>query len=279
MKKALFVIPVALGLMACDPFNRAERRLDNPNGSIADAQVAVRGSFSQDIAADIVSATTGSVTATPFLLQQGAQENPGLAMVLERPELKHHDMRLAQSALALLVKHNALNDATPFVTGNIDVALETGGQCTGDIAFDVDADIRILQLFARIDARFDFDNVVCPEGSIDGFVGLRLEVDANLTTASFKLLEIVEATISDNVETKEVDFALRAIADAVAGDAVVDMSVVVDDKSLTVNIVGDLNTGEATLRVIGSDGEVTCEVTSDGFTTSVTCSNGDAFEI
>jgi hypothetical protein len=260
--RTVSLILAVTSLMACDPFRKAERRIDRPNGEVSNEQgvqgSVVKGSL-QSNSSNIISDTTGSLVL-PF---ESFAPRTGLDEMLALPEIQQR-MPMAD-AISNITRLALANSGTPYAlvvdaAGTLDIATETGGVCSGSVAFKVLTDLKDSGIAGTVEVEMDFDAVVCPEGSITGFVGLQAEFNALL--AQLKIINIVQADVTDaGGEETSIDFAFRletALLDALA----LDMSVAVDDDFYTLNIDGDLATGTATLTVVGRDGTVTCDITN-----------------
>jgi hypothetical protein len=261
--------------MACDPFRKAERRIDNPNGKTSNeqgVQTSVQKGSQQSNSSNIIDNTTGSL-ALPF---ESFAPRTGLDELLADPVLR---AKVPYAKTISNLTHLAMSkSATPYAlvtsdAGIIDVATETGGTCSGTIDFSVAVDLDGLGLSGEVEVTMTFNAVTCPDGSIDGDVAFKAEFDT--LAASLKIVNIIEATISDNVETEDIDFAFRLDGSLLTGTLALDMSVEADGDFYTLSIDGDLATGSASIVVKGKDGELTCTATNS----SVACTGFAEFTL
>ena len=277
MVRKLSLLLSVISLMACDPFRKAERRIDNPNGKTSDGQnvqASVQKGSQQSNSSNIIDNTTGSLVL-PFesiAPRTGLDELHADPVVRAKVPYAKTISNLTRLAMSKSVTPYALvtSDA-----GIIDVATETGGTCSGEIDFSIAVDLDGLGLRGDVEVTMAFNQVVCPDGSIDGDVAFKAEFDT--LAASLKIINVIEATISDGVETEELNFAFR-LEGSLFDSLVLDMSVEVDEKFLTLSIEGNLNAGQATVAVIGNDGTVNCSISGNGTTGTAECDVVGTFE-
>jgi hypothetical protein len=266
MVRQLSLLLALVSVMACDPFRKAERRIDRPNGKTSDSaavQASVQRGSQQTNSQKIIDATTGSL-ALPF--EALAPRIAGLDELLANPEIRAKTPYAA--TITNLTRLAMANTKTPYAlkiaeAGTIDTA---SSGCSGLIDFTVAVDLDGLGARGDVEVQMTFNNIVCPDGSIDGLVALKAKFNA--LQGELKIINIVEALVSDNVETEDIDFAFRLDAKAFSNLAL-DMSVKVDDDFFTLSIEGDLVAGTSSLVVKGKDGELTC--TADATTATASC--------
>lgn len=277
MTRTIALILAAVSLMACDPFKKAERRIKNPNGKVDNeqgVQQSVQKGSQQSNSSNIIDQTSESLVL-PF---ESLVPRTGLDEMLARPDIEIPHKKMVGNLILLARAHSAEPYAFQTIdAGTIDVTSATGGECSGSIDFSLEVDLDGLGLSGTVRASMGFNQVACPEGSISGDVGLQIEFD---TLGNFiKVINVVTATVSDTVETNEVDFALLFEAQLLqtSFDVTLAMSVAVDDDFYTLNIDagGTLETGNATLTVVGKDGEVSCTASAG----LCTCTGFADFEI
>jgi hypothetical protein len=268
MVRKLSLLLALISVMACDPFRKAERRIDHPNGKTSDTagvQASVQKGSQQTNSQSIIDDTTGSL-ALPF---EALGPRIGLDELLANPEIRAKTpyARTVSNLTRLAMAHTA----TPFAlktseAGTIDTNVETGGVCNGTIDFTVAIDLDGLGLRGDVEVQMTFNNVVCDNGSITGDVAFKASF--NTVAGELSIVNLIEATISDNVNTEDISFAFRLKAEAFSNLAL-DMSVENDGDFFTLSITGDLATGTATLVVKGKDGELNC--TSDAVAGTASC--------
>jgi hypothetical protein len=264
MTRTVALLLAAVSLMACDPFKKAERRINNPNGKVnneAGVQQSVQKGSQQSNSSNIIDLTSDTLVL-PF---EALVPRTGLDELLARPEIDIPHKKMVGNLILLARAHSAEPYAFQTVdAGTIDVTAATGGECSGSIDFSLEVDLDGLGLSGTVRSLMSFKQVACPDGSVDGEVGLQVEFDT--LALSIKVVNIVTATVSDTVETSEVDFGLlfEAGLTETSFDVVLAMSVAVDDDFYTLKIDagGTLEAGEATLTIEGKDGSVSCTATA-----------------
>jgi hypothetical protein len=270
MINKLSLLLATISLMACDPFRQAERRIDNPNGKTSDEQsvkASVTKGSQQSNSSSIIDTTTSSLVL-PF---QSLAPRTGLDELLADPVLR---AKVPYAQTITNLTHLAMSKSVnPYAlevsnAGIIDVSTETGGACSGAIDFSTSVDLKNAGLSGKVVVTMTFSQVVCPEGSIDGDVAFEAEFDT--LAASLKIVNVIEATISDGVATEELNFAFR-LEGSLFDTLALDMSVEVDGKFLTLSINGNLNAGAATVAVTGKDGTINCTITGTGTTGTADC--------
>jgi hypothetical protein len=277
MLRKMSYLGVVLALAACNQFNTAERRLDNPKGKVSDSpgvEASVKGGFFQDSSINIIDSTSATLEL-PFSRTR-VEPFPLLDDLFARPEISSRkELHLAQTLTRLAMEAGAMPYAfSASAEGTIDVAAVTGGECSGTIDFAVSTDLQDLGLAGEVEVTMGYNAVNCVNGgSVDGDIAFRAEFE--VPTGFVKIIELVNATVSDGVETATIDFALRVEIVGFGASASLDMGVAVDDESYTLSIDGDLFTGNATVEVLGSDGSLSCDVAAG----VATCEGNLTFEL
>lgn len=259
--RTLAILLALTSFMACDPFRKAERRIDRPNGKVEDdaaVQSSVQRGSLQANSSDIISNTTDSL-ALPF---ENFAPRTDLDRMLALPDVQQK-FPMAR-AISNMTRLALANSPTPYAlqvesAGILDASVETGGVCSGTIDFEVLVDLDVIGE-SVVEVQMGFNAVTCPEGSIDGSVAFQASFDA--LANSLKIINIIEATVSDNVTTETIDFAFRLDGDLLTATLALDMSVVVNEDFLTLSIDGSLATGTATLTVVGRDETATCTLSN-----------------
>lgn len=271
MRTHTLLFALALSAACADQFEKAERQLDNPSGSVEDEDgvtVAVQAGSSQDNSVSIIETTSESLEAIPFALGNGQRGLPALDAILSQPEFDHPAFRQVRALTNLALGSAPLAISTTDA-GNIDVAGATGGACSGTINFTVESELNDNLISGSAQVEMGFDAVTCGDDSVDGDIAFRADFDG--ATFFVKVVEVVDATIvADGVENN-VQFALRFETEGLV-QAAVDMSVEVNGDSYTLKINGDLALGEASFEIVGEDGSLVCE--ADNFEASCEGPNG-----
>jgi hypothetical protein len=277
MVRKLSLLLSVVSALACNPFNKAERRIDNPNGKTSNTQSVQtsvqKGSLQSNSSSIIDNATSNLVLPFANIAPRtGLEEMLSAPMLQSKVPYAKTIANLTQLALA--------NSATPYAL----VTTETGSfsipGCSGDVSFSTAVDLDGLGLRGDVEVTMAFNQIVCLnpvdnsiDGSIDGEVAFRAEFDT--LAASLKIINLIEATVSNGVETQDIDFAFRLDGSLLTGILAFDMSVEVDGKFYTISVIGDLETGSADLVVTGKDGQIDCVVTNS----SVACTGIAAFDL
>jgi hypothetical protein len=271
MKKQYALAALLLSVACADKFEKAERELDNPSGSIEDSDrvtLAVQGGAQQDASFSVIDDTSNDIIQ-PFA---NAGDRPELAKIrgmLSRPEFSDARFNHIRNLLGLGA------GATPFAiietsdAGTIDVAGATGGACQGSITFSSTIVVED-NLFGSVESDLGFNQVACGNDAVDGDIAVRFELSIDPFNLFSKLVEIVDATITIDGVSTDVDFALRLETQGLT-ELALDMSVAANGDTYTLQIDGSLATGQANIAVVGADGAINCSVSNNGGVNTAAC--------